>query len=49
MIQPEFILPEISADNDPAGFSRRIFFVSPLVQFKDFDYGKKINDKTCHI
>ena len=49
MIQPEFILPKISADNDPTGFSRRFFFVSPLVQFKDFDYGKKIDNKTHYV
>ena len=47
-MHPEFILPKISPDNDRAGVSRRIFFVSTLEEFKDFDYGEKTYDKT-HI
>ena len=46
MTQPEFILPNMSADNDPSGFSRRIFFTSPDVEFKDFDCSKKMDDET---
>ena len=43
-MQPELILPKISTDNDPSGFSRRIFFVWLMVEFKDFYYGEKNDD-----
>ena len=46
MMQPEFMLPKISIDNDPSGFSRLILFVWLIVEFKDFDYGEKIDDET---
>ena len=49
IIQPEFILPKIAADHDPSGFSRRIFFVSPSIEFKDFDYGEKISVESYNI
>ena len=45
-MQPEFILPKMSPDNNLTGFFRRIFLVSLFEEFKYFDYGEKMDDKS---